>query len=256
MTAVGGVLLRYNGGHRYIGNAKSGKAERFIRIDTDHQEMAEGLCQEYIDLFATPAETVGTTGTVLEVDHVPSHSYKLLDRIDGRMLQTYAVTMKAEAEAEVTLELEDKIEQDVRALERRIERASRGVATLFAVPQINEKPESKGNDKHPPPYSLGQVLYPSRSPVWSCSSPYWVAFMEVTLETPGSDSSLIRLWKNTGIIGEAWIHAGVERVVTKIQPHTSGVGFAPKDIMICEIKVAGQDASNLAVVVRGAMTGD
>lgn len=251
---VKGILLRYNGGHLYVGEIKD--EERFLKIDTDNDVLAIGLAEEYLELHNTDANTLAASGRVLDGDQIPSDAYKVGDNIDGRLVQTYAVNMGEEAAADVTLELGDRLDQKLADLSRRIQRASRGVITHAAAPQINVQPKAKGTDKTPPPYSLGQVLYPSKSPAWSVASPFWVAFMEVTLETPGSKPSLIRLWKNNQHVGECWIGAGEKRSIVKIKPDDNGLGFLPRDFMIMEIKVAGTDAANLAVVLRGAMTGD
>lgn len=255
-----GILLRFNGGHRYIGSPSG--AERFIRIDTDHEDMAISLCEEYLALHSGPATSTATDGRVLGDGQVPGVDYRVGDSVEGSRLATFAVSLVSglgeagEGGADVGLELGDRLDERVADLERRIARASRGVAISAAVPQINAAPVAKGNDKTPPPYSLGQALFPSKTPTWSVPAPFWVAFMEVTLTDPGTTRSLIRLWKNAEMVGECWIEAGEKRAVVKIQPGACGLGFTPKDAMITEIKVAGADAANLAVVLRGAITGD
>lgn len=249
-----GILLRHNGGHRYIGSPTG--AERFIRIDTDNEDLAVQLCEEYLELHAGNTSTLATTARVLGSGQVPSHDYRVGDNVDDRPLATFAVSMADEAGADVGLELGDRLDQRLADLDRRIARASRGVVSSAAAPQINDSPQAKGNDKSLPIFSLGTVIYPQRSPAWAVSQPCWITMLEVTLEQPGESDSLIRLWKNARLAGECWIRAGEKRAVNKIRWQTHGLGFEPRDFMIMEVKVAGTDAANLAVVPHGAITGD
>ena len=93
----------------------------------------------------------------------------------------------------------------------------------------------------------------SRSPAWSVPSPFWISFLEVTLETAGTEDSLIRIFKNSEMIAQCPLVAGSKRNIVKVRESDGGLGFSTKDFIICEVKIAGSDAANLAVTMRGTV---
>jgi hypothetical protein len=150
----------------------------------------------------------------------------------------------------VTTEVKDKLDEAEEGLMRRIARASPGVTSEYGTPEINREDQGKGTDTEPPPFSLGQELYPTISPWWVCTRPYWCSFVEVTLETPGETTSRIDLCHNGDIVQSVLMAPGVQRKVRRVN---RGWKPNPPEVMYSQVKVAGRGAANLVVTPKGTM---
>lgn len=149
------------------------------------------------------------------------------------------------------------MQEKIAVLDAKIQSISASTTSLYAAPEVDRQDKGTTTDTTPPPFSLGQALYPSKSPIWSIPAPFWVAYLEVTLETAGGTTSVVDLLKNGGRIARITLAAGQTRNMIRVGGDGQfGVGFTPQDTGGMEIVVAGDDAANLAVVLRGAMIQD
>lgn len=253
MTAITGALVRTENRHFYVGRPTG--VEKFFRIETSDDKSARGVVEKYLELHSDPDfETTSVTGPGLSASQVPgAMTFHTPDSIGGKQIQSITVSSADEMWPEVTLELGDPLAKQAEDLQRQFDRLALGVQNAHAAPEVQWPDKGQPTDNTPPPYSLGQVLYPSRSPAWSVPSPFWFSFFEVTLEEPGKTPSLIRLWKNSELAVSCELAAGQKRKVVKVRPETRGLGFSVKDFIICEVKIAGTDAANVACVMRGAV---
>lgn len=254
MEPTTGVLVRHNKGQHFVGD--TGGAEHYFRIDTDYPWTAGYLALQYLEAVGGKTHWTSqlTTGEARTAAQAPGEgTYYVGDHVGGNLVQTVGAaldTAEFEGGAVVTIELQDKLGQRMADIERRITRASAGADSRYATPQIKERTKASSEDKTPPPYSLGQPIYPSRSPAWTVPSAFKVAFLEATLETPGESMSLVRLWRNNMMISEIELKAGEKRNIIKIVGDDGH--FSTKDFIIVEVKIAGEKAANLAVFLRGA----
>lgn len=247
--APNAMLVRYNKGHLYVGSSQ-GAREAFVKLDTDDENIARDFAERYLDLYATDSQAIALQGPVLNASQIPGGDYALGDSMGGNKIVGLPMEMTGEADTVVTPELIDPVTAAREALDRRAERLGRGVQSEYATPEIQRQDQGTGTDTSPPPFSLGQELYPTTFPWWVCTRPYWCTWVEATLDQAGETTSRIDLQHNGNLVKSIMMGPGEKRKIMRV---AKGWLPEPVSVMSCEIKVAGRRAAKLAVTPKGTM---
>lgn len=245
MSGFTAVLVRTQTTHLYVG---SPGREAYLKIDTENEDLARELATTYLELHSLNAWTPTHTGHVLDGSQIPGDNYRPGDLMSGDRIQSVSIVAAEEGWAQVTPELGDVLTEREESLMRRINRLAQGVRAEWASPDIQKQEKGSGHDTDPPPFSLGQELYPSASPAWYATRPWWCAHFECSVETAGETATHVALKLGGGTIKTCVLEAGVKHRIIRVQH-----GWERGDVMTCEITVAGRKAANLTATPRGTM---
>lgn len=245
MSTITGVLVRLATEHIYVGTPDY---EGYLKIDTRDRDTAKKLAGEWIDLHSQDADTLALSGHVSDSSQIPGASYRPGDLMAGDRIQSLTIATDGEKPATVTPELSDRLYERQDGLDRRIARLSTGFKAEWAAPTMAKQETGTGTDTTPPPFSLGQELYPSISPRWVCTRPWWCAHLEAVVEDPGEGPSHVEILRNGGVVATAVLAAGQHRRVVRVQE-----GWALRDTMNMRVTVAGAKAAKLTATPRGTM---
>lgn len=239
------VLVRTANDHLFIGTVG---VETYLKIDTTDVKLAEELAKLWLNLRSGVAESLAVSGHVLTETQIPGGPFRPGDLMAGDRIQSVAVQRDGEKPATVTPELADPIFERQAALDRRIARLSVGFHAEWAAPAVDKQPKGDETDTSPPPFSMGQEVYPSTSPAWVASRPFWVAHLEAVLDEPGTTATQIAVRINDEIKATVTLPAGVKRRLVRVQRGIERGGY-----LTMECTVAGTSAAKLTATARGAM---
>lgn len=249
------ILIRYDGGHVYLDRSGSA-ATREVYAELGQiadRDLVEQFGNRLLDSAAATRTSDAIEGTVLTDDQVPTLGYNLGDLVDGRRLHAYTATLTPEGYASIVPELDDPWDLRDAALARRIARSSPGLTTEYARPAITRQNKGGSTDTTPPEFSLDGPLTVSSSPAWRATRPWWCAWLDVNIETPGTTQTRVAVARPTSSgtwlsIATAVVPAGQRRGLARVNQ-----GWTPGQRLIMVIPEAGDGAAKLTASLRGVM---
>lgn len=253
-TTANCILLRYEGGHVYVDESDGDpRREQYVEMrgfrDRDH---AISVARQILAAGREENLTTTTSGTVRSDTQIPTHAYRIGDKIDGEMIHALTTTSSENGVVTVSPELTSRYSSRQEAISRRLQRAAAGVTGEYAAPSINSQEQGSGNDSAPPDWSLSAVVE-SLAPAWIATRPFWLSWVEATIEETGTGITRVTLlrelrggtWQPHGTIA---LSGGVDRVVAPIN-----IGFPVGSKLTWVVPDAATGALNLTISPRGAM---
>lgn len=254
------LLIRYAGGLIYLDHhGADRRRETYLELgNIADRDTAIALGNRLLTLHAEHLTTVTVEGPALDDATSPGSGYALGDTLDGHLLTGYTITLANDGMATVVPELGDAYDARLSILDRQITRLNAGNPTEYARPAINY-PRGAGTDTNPPEFSQDQTVVVSIAPLWRAPRPWWGAWLDVSLGTPGVGPTRVTVARYNAVSGPgptfdfvavatATFGAGQRRALARINQ-----GWAAGDALLMAVTAADGVASSLTATLRGTM---
>lgn len=249
------ALVRYQTGHTYVDRSDGGQVrELYLEMGgIADRQVAREIAARVLALYRSARETVAVSGPVRTSLHVPSgETYQLGDKMDGAMIRSYAVALEGDGLVSITPELDDPLAVREAAIQRQLARASSGLRSEWAKPNVVDPTAGTGTDSSPSEFSLSGQVVTSLSPAWRAPRPWWCAWLDVQLVTAGAGVTRVDLRKEVGgvwpLVAQAVLGSGDTRAIVAVNR-----GWAAGERLVLSVPEAAGGAADLTATLRGTM---